>query len=152
MNAPVLESVDELTIRADADEVRRASVWIDQTCQRYGVPANETLRLEVCVNETLANIIAHGGKTALATPVRLQFQVRRGAVSREAVVTVSDAGTAFDPLGVAQAIQPATLAAAEPGGLGLTMIRSSADSLGYRYCEGRNEFSFGVCWNGAGNG
>jgi anti-sigma regulatory factor (Ser/Thr protein kinase) len=152
MNAPVLESVDELTICAEASELRRASAWINQVCRRNGVPANETLRLEVCANETLANILAHGGKAALTAPVRLQFQVRGDAVSREAIVTVSDAGSAFDPLGVVQTARPATLAAAEPGGLGLTMIRGSADSLSYRYFEGRNKFSFGVWWDGAGNG
>ncbi|MDP2823355.1 MAG: SpoIIE family protein phosphatase, partial [Sulfuritalea sp.] len=30
------------------------------------------------------------------------------------------------------------------------MIRSSADSLSYRYLEGRNQLSFGVRWNGCG--
>jgi hypothetical protein len=48
--------------------------------------------------------------------------------------------------------RPRNLAEAEPGGLGLAMIRGAADSLGYRYLENRNQFSFGVRWSASADG
>jgi anti-sigma regulatory factor (Ser/Thr protein kinase) len=41
---------------------------------------------------------------------------------------------------------PLTLDDAEPGGLGLLMIRNLSDSLSYWYDNGHNELSFGVRW------
>lgn len=146
MKPSVLEPIAEFSIRADAVEVRRASTWMERTCRDNAVPASAIERLDICLNETLANIIMHGGDEALVAPVLLHLDVRRDGRAAEATLTVSDSGTAFDPLAAATGRPPATLSEAEPGGLGLTMIRSAADTLDYRYSEGRNRLSIGVSW------
>ncbi len=147
MVSPVLDSIVTLSIRADASDVRRASAWVEHVCREYGVPANEIARLDVCLNETLANILAHGNHAALSAPVILHLAVHDESPASEAIVTVSDAGAAFDPLGVLPRARPKSLAEVQPGGLGLQMIRSSADRLHYRYSEGRNQLSFAVRWS-----
>jgi anti-sigma regulatory factor (Ser/Thr protein kinase) len=148
----VLPSIAEAAIRADAKEVRQASEWVGRACSERGVPLDEIGRLDVCLNETLANILAHGGEAAQAAPVLLRLEVRHGTDSGEAVLSVSDTGDAFDPLTFSVHGRPRTLAEADPGGLGLLMIRSSADSLDYHRLDGRNHLSFGVCWSGSDNG
>jgi serine/threonine-protein kinase RsbW len=146
MTEPVTDFVAELSIRANAAEARRASMWLERTGVECGVPAEQLGRLDHCLDEALANIIAYGGASARSCAIDLQFKARRGPQGREAVVTVSDAGTAFDSLAVQLKPRPRTLAEAEPGGLGLIMIRNFADSLLYRHSEGRNHLTFAVHW------
>lgn len=94
---PVVAPVAELSIRADSDEFRRASAWLDRACRERKVPADRIARLDACVNEVLANIITHGGAKALSMPIDLHLEVRRDEGGGIATMTVSDAGTAFDP-------------------------------------------------------
>ena len=139
----------ELSIRAVADDVRPASHWLAQSCQVRGVPADQVLRLDLCLNEALANVIAHGGELAGAAPVRLRLRVSGDAGLHQASVTVYDSGPAFDATAVHPGELPATLDEAEPGGLGLRMIRNLSDSLSYWHDKGQNELTFGVRWGDA---
>jgi anti-sigma regulatory factor (Ser/Thr protein kinase) len=145
----VTASVSGLSIDADARGIGSASEWLGKTGQELGVPAEQVRRLELCLNEVLANIILHGGEAATASPVRLQFEVSSRPHAHEASLTVSDAGIAFNPLAHQQKPRPETLAEAEPGGLGLLMMREFSDDLGYRNREGRNQTTFTVRWNDA---
>ena len=133
-------------IGANGAEVRRASEWLDTTCRQRDVPQALVGRLVLCLNEVLANVIDHGGGTALSAPIRLLLEVRLDQDGSKAGVTVSDAGMAFDPLSVPKKILPKTLAEAAPGGLGLVMIRRCADWLDYRHEDGRNHLTFGARW------
>jgi anti-sigma regulatory factor (Ser/Thr protein kinase) len=138
---------DELTIGASSAEIRRASEWLSATCLKCDLPLAQAQRLEICLNEVLANILAYGGSTALAAPIRLQLEFQCVAEAGEAHVTVSDAGVAFNPLDVKLPLRPNTLAEAPAGGLGLVMIRRCADWLDYRREGGHNHFTFGMRWN-----
>jgi len=138
---------DELTIGADGAEVRRASEWLDTTCRQRDVPQAHVERLALCLHEALANVITHGGRTALSAPVRLLLEVTLDQDCSTVSVTVSDAGIAFNPLSVPKKILPKTLDEASAGGLGLVMIRRCADWLDYRHEDGRNHFTFGARWN-----
>ncbi len=110
------------------------------------MPAPQILRLDLCLNEALANVISHGGAPALAAPVRLRLHVSGDAAMHQASVTVYDSGPAFDATSVQPGELPATLDEAEPGGLGLRMIRNLSDSLSYWHDQGHNELTFSVRW------
>src|SRR5688572_13083198 len=138
---------DELAIVANAAEVRRAVEWLEAACRRRSVPQAPAERLALCLHEALVNVITHGGGSALAAPIGLALEVGPGPDGAVANVTVSDAGTAFNPLSLPQQLPPATLDDASPGGLGLVMIRRCADWLDYRHEGGRNRFTFGARWN-----
>lgn len=150
MTASVVDSVAELSIGADADEAGRASAWLETVCLEHKVPAEQIGRLDLCLNEAIANIIAHGGPTALSSPVQLHFSVHHRENANEARLTVADAGIAFDPLAYQPKPRPKILAEAEPGGLGLMMMRSFTDDMSYRYSEGRNQTTFTVRWTDEG--
>ena len=137
---------DELTIRPAGDEVRRASDWLQAACRRNQVPDELVERLDLCLNEVLANVIVHGGAAALSAPVRLTLEIDVDDGRGKAGVTVSDAGAAFDPLSAPARTLPKTLDEASGGGLGLVMIRRCSDWLDYRNEEGRNHLTFGARW------
>ena len=137
---------DELTIDANGAEVRRASEWLSTACQRCEVPEAFAERLGLCLNEALANVITHGGPSARSAPVRLLLEVGTDEDCREASVTVSDAGRAFDPTSVPRKALPKTLDEASPGGRGLVMIRRCSDWLRYRREGGLNHLTFGARW------
>ncbi|MBI3044873.1 MAG: ATP-binding protein [Betaproteobacteria bacterium] len=142
-----LPGFDELAIGANGAEARRASEWLDTACRRRNVPQAPVERLALCLYEVLANVIAHGGSTALSAPIRLLLEVTLERDCSKASVTVSDAGVAFNPLFVPKRTLPKTLGEASTGGLGLVMIRRCSDWLDYRHEGGRNHLTFGARWN-----
>src|SRR4030095_13866090 len=113
------------TIRADMWAARRASGWLESAAIAQNVPLEQIVRLDHCLDEALANVIRHGGPTALSAPVHLQFGVRRRPGACTAELSLSDAGVAFDPSTfLAIPPRPASLVDATPGGLGLLLIRN----------------------------
>lgn len=137
----------ECVIRAVIDDLRIASAWLAATGSDHGLPVEQIMRLDQCLDEALANVIAHGGPAAHEHEVRLVFVTRSEGCRGEASVTVIDSGFAFDPLSVRQKPRPANLYDAEPGGLGLTMMRAFADALEYGRHSDRNHLTFKVCWD-----
>jgi len=147
MSPTAAQAPAALTIRADKWDARRASSWLESAALAQNVPLEQVVRLDHCLDEALANVIRHGGPTALSSPVHLQFGVCRGSAACTAELSVSDAGVAFDPSTVAAvAPHPAGLVDAKPGGRGLLMIRSFSDELSYRYSQGRNCLTITVRW------
>jgi serine/threonine-protein kinase RsbW len=140
------ESSATLSIRAEASEVARASAWLTELSQNAGMPDDQFGRLDLCLNEHLANIISHGGETARAAPISLCFELHVHDPAKSVSVTVIDHGIAFDPVMTALKQRANTLAEAEPGGLGLIMLRSSSDELHYRRDTDKNCLLFGVSW------
>jgi anti-sigma regulatory factor (Ser/Thr protein kinase) len=147
MSPPAAEPPAALTIRADTRDARRASGWLEFVARAHNVPLEQVVRLDHCLDEALANVIRHGGPTAVSSPVHLQFAVRRGHGACTAELSVSDAGVAFDPSTFrAAAPRPASLVDATPGGLGLLLIRNFSDELGYCRSQGRNHLTITVSW------
>jgi hypothetical protein len=57
MDLTVLDRCFELEIHADAFDLREASAWLEKTGIATKVPADQIFRLDMCLNEALANII-----------------------------------------------------------------------------------------------
>lgn len=146
MNVPKHAPNFQLSLKATENGVRRASAWLSTACNHRGVPSSEISRLEICLNEVLANVIMHSGCSEQSPLIELNLEFQTVSGTSQATVIVVDSGNAFDPLVVSPKPRPRSLADAEPGGLGLIMIRSNADNIGYRRRDGRNEFSFVVIW------
>ncbi len=113
------------------------------------MPAEEIARLDLCLNEALANVVKHGGAGVGQSGIGLGLKLSRSGGRHIAQLTVTDAGTPFNPLDHVTRSQPASLEAAKPGGLGIAMMRIHSDKLDYRYLEGRNQLEFSVSWQSA---
>lgn len=139
-------SATALSVAADAADVARASAWLARIGAEQGIPPRPLMRLDHCLDEVLANIIAHGGAAACAVPITLDIQILCHNGEGRATLIVSDGGVEFNPLAVVPPSRPTNLAEAEPGGLGLLMLRKNSDQLSYSYCQGRNRLSIAVFW------
>ena len=146
MTAGTLRRVDDLCIDADGSSTRLASQWLAKLASEFVVPVTELDRLDLCLNEVLANIIRHGSESVSRPVVHIVFQVEQEDGRSVATVTVTDGGPAFDMTLAGNHRQPASLAEAQPGGLGLLMIRSFSDALSYHHSDGKNHLSFAVRW------
>jgi len=135
-----------LEIRAAVKDVRVASDWMTRFAAQHAVPESQINRLDLCLNEALANVISYGNAAALSEPVVLHVAVNARQDLREAAVTVSDAGVEFDMTRAPINERPHSLDEAKPGGLGLLMIRRFSDVLTYRRHNSRNELTFSVQW------
>lgn len=146
MPAFAVHTTADLSISANAQELRRVALWLETCAQEYNIPAEQLGHLDLCAHEIIANILEHGSAEALAADIRLHLDIQRNEHETEATITIADAGIAFNPLTVAPKALPETLAEAQPGGLGLTMMHAFSDSLSYAYEDGRNQLTFSVSW------
>lgn len=140
------ESRLELIAPHNSGGLRRASEWLKDRGDRCGIPAAQLDRLDMFLNEGLANVIEHGGPTALASPISVHLSFAPLPGIHEATVAIVDAGVPFDPLAYSPRPLPKSLDEAIPGGLGIPIIRSLADDLAYRYQDNRNHLAFTVRW------
>lgn len=147
MSGSTVKLVAELSVAADAVGLGMASAWLAKSGSEHEVPKDQIRRLDLCLNESIANIIAHGGPTAVETPVILEINLTRHSGAGELSLTVSDGGAPFDPLAHHAKPRPKNLEEAQPGGLGLMMMHEFSDSLDYRYVEGRNQTTFTIRWD-----
>lgn len=142
------EYLTKLSIPAELTQVRVAATWLEQIGILHDIPAAKLHHLDLCLEEVLMNIIMHSGLADQGTLIELMFELRQHGDVTKALVTVSDAGARFDPLAIAPRPLPASLAEAEPGGLGLMILRSNARHLSYRFDDERNHLTFGQSWDG----
>jgi serine/threonine-protein kinase RsbW len=100
--------------------------------------ADERCRLRLnrwnVLEETLMNIASHayGGTGDGVVELTLAVDTER------MTLRFVDSGVDFDPTQVAPSPRPATIAHAEPGGLGLALTRGRALHLAYERRDGRN--------------
>lgn len=140
-----------LAIAAEAHEFSRATAWLHEACAARGVPPEQQHRLDLCLNEALANVLAHGGREALAAPIRLGLALDGTPGAGRARMTLSAAGVAFNPNNHPQKPPPRSLDDAEPGGLGILLMRANSDEMRYQRRGERNCTTFIIGWDGTGN-
>ncbi len=135
-----------LAIEPRADEIRRASIWARNHCEAFGIPNQALERLELCLNEVLANVLSYGSGTVQTRPIEIRLRLEGHVVGGTAVLEVHDAGVAFDPAAYIPKKLSNSLGEVEVGGLGLTLIRHNASTLSYKRSEGINVLKLGFEW------
>ncbi|MBW4530905.1 MAG: ATP-binding protein [Aphanothece saxicola GSE-SYN-MK-01-06B] len=142
--APSQPDALRLSVQPSPLELRRCSQWLTEHCQNRAVPPEPTGKLDLCLNEVLANLIDHGGAASFTCPVDLTLELADCGDRGLATLTIVDAGPAFDPLGVSRGPLPRSLAEAEPGGLGLLLVRRFMDERSYQRAGDRNVLKLGI--------
>jgi len=142
----VTDFSDKLSIPAELTQVRIAADWLANLGVTHQIPAAKLMNLDLCLDESLMNVIMHGSAAGHSSPIELVFELHQRDLEVQALVTVSDGGAPFDPLAVAQRPLATSLDDANIGGLGLIILRSNAMHLNYRFDNGRNHLTFGQSW------
>lgn len=96
--------------------------------------------VELVLEETLLNAMLHAFSNDARHVIGLRVQVTPDDVE----LRFEDDGLAFDPTQVVDAVRPASIEQAQPGGLGLVLVRRLARSVAYERREGRNNLSIRV--------
>jgi anti-sigma regulatory factor (Ser/Thr protein kinase) len=122
---------EQRTYTSDVRELRRMSAWWREWAASIDPGTEVQNRGELCLNEAVANIIQHGGSPSA---IRITLDADVHAVR----MTIADDGEPFDPLAYPKADLPRTLDEARPGGLGLHILRTSADVVDYGRLDGWN--------------
>ncbi len=146
MSAPPAPGSLFLEIHADPLEFRRASSWLRESGAALAVPEEQIDRLELCLNEVLANLVEHGGEEAAQHPIQLQLEAVPPPSGCGAQLVVSDSGKPFDSGQVSLKPMPDSLGEASPGGLGLRLVKAFSDGMAYRVLDGRNELRIAMHW------
>jgi len=120
----------------DVAELRAVSAWVRGRATEEHLADELSERLDLSVHEAVANIIRHGYDEGAIGSIAISLE----RVGDGIQVTLIDQGRPFDPRGHRQAPFPSTIEEAPVGGLGITIIRSSADALDYRRDAAGNVF------------
>lgn len=141
-----LTPADELHIQPDPETLRTASLWLAERCRQRSVPQELIDRLDLCLNEVLANLIDHAWPGVLEIPVELVLDPgdRRGGTPLS--LRVRDGGAPFDPTAAPSPTAPTVLAETGIGGLGLVMVRRFCDEMHYRRVNDFNELTLLLAW------
>lgn len=149
MTAPPPGGSLSLEIHADPLEFRRASSWLRQSGAALAVPEEQIDRLELCLNEVLANLLEHGGAATAEHPIQLQLQTVQAPRGCGAQLVVCDRGEPFDSGQASLKPMPDSLAKASPGGLGLRLVKAFSDGMAYQALDGHNELRIAMHWTPA---
>jgi anti-sigma regulatory factor (Ser/Thr protein kinase) len=137
----------ERSFEPHSSQIRAASEWLNDVGAALHIPLGALNRLNVCLNEAMANVLDHGGEGGHAAPLRLFISVEiLQPTSGTATLTLCDSGKQFDPTTFTPAPLPKSLDDALPGGLGIILIRGNANTVTYSYRDGCNQLAMTVGW------
>jgi serine/threonine-protein kinase RsbW len=123
-----------LTLVNDLDELRRVSAWLERSCHGLGLTPSGLSELDLCANEVVTNIISY----AYDAPGPREIVLRLARDPAGVRLTIEDDGRAFNPLEAQLPVPPASLAAADIGGLGIRLIRGMMAECSYQHRGGKN--------------
>lgn len=125
-----------MTLRGTAAaEVARAQAAVAAFIAARGAGPRSVARAELMVEEVALNALRHGR----APGTEPQLDIAATYVDGRCVLEFEDGGTPFDPTAAPLPEQAAGLAQARIGGLGITLIRRTAQDVAYeRTADGRN--------------
>jgi serine/threonine-protein kinase RsbW len=124
---------------ARRDALPSVCAFVEASCERAGVPPRDSLRLTLLIEELFTNTVVHGHGQDTEAPVRLALTRIPSAMA----VEYEDTARPFNPFAVARPpIESADVDQHHVGGLGITLITTMAEELGYARGDGKNQIRF----------
>jgi anti-sigma regulatory factor (Ser/Thr protein kinase) len=124
--------VSELTIIAPSESVNICVVRcaVETYACRHGFSREEADQIGLAVNEAMANVIKHGYGGECDQRIHVTFSLidSSSGAAKGLKVVIRDFGRQVDP----ECIRSRNLDDVRPGGLGVHLIRSVMDEVGYR--------------------
>lgn len=117
---------------ANAEDLERLHPWFDIEARTLPNALRHGMR--VALEEAVMNAVMHAFPPNGSGEITVRLRISPGA----AALFVEDSGRAFDPTAAPSAGRPASLQEAEPGGLGLTLLRHYCHDITYQRVAERN--------------
>lgn len=127
-NNPALTA--KIVLPADGNTTRKALEWVRDFVARAHCGADAEAKLSIIVEELVANIIEHGDPLPDS-----DIGIELSAIGTDIGLTLSDAGTFFDPR---TADVPAEIPPERGGGAGIALVLSWSHVINYSRIDGRN--------------
>lgn len=105
---------------------------MDEDLDAAGIDENVRQSLATVLDELLANVVMHA--QAVRGPVHVHLNCR----DDELIARLRYCAIAFDPTAAVAAHQPSTVASANIGGVGITMVRAMTREFSHQYRRGEN--------------
>lgn len=118
---------------------------IEGFLQSLAVPGDTIFRINLAVEELLANIISYGYGDGGRHLIQVTVRVTGEAV----VVGIEDDSAAFDPFARAPVDTAAGIDQRSPGGLGIHLVKEMIGAVAYRRSGGRNRTTLRQSFAGA---
>ncbi|MBS7538322.1 ATP-binding protein [Ancylobacter lacus] len=134
-------AADRLALAAELDELSRAADWLEGLAARDALPERTLFKLQLSLEEALANIITYGVSALPAGEARIAVDYRQDRDM--ARLRISDNGPPFDPTAREEVVNPASIEEAEVGGHGIQLMRHLLDEFSYCYAGGHNRLILG---------
>lgn len=126
--------VHRLRLGRDLSEVMRMNAWLDEVAAALGMGAGLAHDVRLCLNEALTNTLSYGFEGREGGMAEVEIAAEGGGLR----VRLADDGTPFDPLARPEAAPAEDIASAAIGGLGIKLIRQTAQRVHYARENGRN--------------
>lgn len=121
----------DCSVRYHADEVHAVLFQLIDFLQRAGVGKDNILKLQICLEELMMNIVEHSHGRI----IHHSFDVHVYTDGKEAYVTLKDGGRPFDPVEAGKN----TTSCNETGkNIGLRMVANILPDISYKYMYGLN--------------
>jgi anti-sigma regulatory factor (Ser/Thr protein kinase) len=134
----------QLNVAATQDAVEPLRDAVTAYLAPIGLSARAQYGVELILEEALSNLAWHAfNQDPGPRRVDIAVEVR----DDEVLLSLQDDGQPFDPLQAKAASRPKSLDEAQPGGLGLVLIRKFAKSVRYERRDSRNELAITVSRN-----
>ncbi|MFA5520813.1 MAG: ATP-binding protein [Castellaniella sp.] len=128
-----------LTLSPDDHAQARALAWLEGLADEHGWPRRTLFALQLCLEESLANILMHGFARPPRPEDAIELQIQQAA--DRVTLRICDNGPAFDPTARASVPPAGSLDEAVPGGHGLRLMRHYLRDLHYRHAQGCNQLT-----------
>lgn len=129
-SSPVL--VLEIECVADLDAVEAVRAAVTPRLAGAGAAERDLNRLEVILEELIANIARHGVRPEGPATLRLSLSCDAAALT----LVLEDDAAPFDPTARAVPEKARSLADAVPGGMGLVLVRKLSRRFEYERADG----------------
>ena len=124
-----------LRVRGTTSELARVRRRVAAWAEASGLPEAPSRRLQMAVDETVANAIEHGMEDAASGRIVVRGAPGRGRLT----VTVRYRGARFDPTTARTPAASEVVRKHAKHGYGLHLIRTLVDEVAYRWDRGANE-------------
>jgi anti-sigma regulatory factor (Ser/Thr protein kinase) len=126
-----------VTLRNHRSEIARLTALLETFCRNHGVGEDDTLNVNLVLDEAVINVIAHGYEDA----AEHEIDVRLLLEGRRLTIQVADDGISYNPLDAPAPRFDLPIEQRRIGGLGVHIMKALAETLDYRREDGRNHFT-----------
>ncbi|MGH8231276.1 MAG: ATP-binding protein [Steroidobacteraceae bacterium] len=131
------EASSQLQVAATVEGIEALQRWLAGLTAPWQLSASLAHRLDLCLTESVTNVIAYGYPQPAAGTV----SVLGWREPDQIVLRIDDDGAAFDPTRYVPPELPQSLTEASIGGRGIRLVRHYADEVHYRRVAAQNQLT-----------